>query len=169
VAKIGLSPKDLKRLERILPEYIDKRYKGMNAGNVAEKLKIPLKDVISFLIEKNVLRDEQVDMEFARVILAKNPSLRESIVARIDLSYDKLDRALALRDEKILKEAMGKSEISEIQILFPQIVVFLSLLSLPYTVTVMLCMTMIALVLNGAIERIMPLSAVEITMKMLKN
>ena len=169
MAKIGLSPKDLKRLERILPEYIDKRYKGMNAGNVAEKLKIPLKDVISFLIEKNVLRDEQVDMEFARVILAKNPSLRESIVARIDLSYDKLDRALALRDEKILKEAMGKSEISEIQILFPQIVVFLSLLSLPYTVTVMLCMTMIALVLNGAIERIMPLSAVEITMKMLKN
>ena len=169
MVEIGLKTRDLKRLEKLLPEYLAKRSKGMHAGNIADKLNLPLKDVISFLIEEDVLRDEQVDLELARVILAKNPQLKESIIERINLPYSRLDHALAIQDEETLKAAVGKSEIDEMYMILPQFVVFLGALQLPYTIAVMLFTAIVALLLNGTLQRIMPLSVVETTMKMLKT
>lgn len=169
MVEVGLKTKDLKRLEKLLPEYIAKRSKGMHAGNMADKLNLPLKDVVSFLIEKNVLRDEQVDLELTRVILAKNQQLRESIVKRINLPYDRLDHALATQDEETLKEAVGKSETNQLHILLPQLAVFVGVLQVPYTIAIMLFTTLVTLLLSGTLERIAPVSVVGTTMKMLTN
>lgn len=169
MVEIRLKTRDLKRLERLLPEYLAKRSKGMNAADMADKLGLPLKDIVSFLIERDILREEQVDLEFARIILAKNPELRESIVKRIDLSYAKLDHAIAVQDGRTLKEAVRKSEIKEICILLPQFAVILSVLQFPYAIAVMLFTTIVTLLLNGTLEKIIPLSTVQTTMNMLKN
>jgi len=164
-----LDIKDLKRLEKLLPEYCAKRSKGMHAGNIADKLDLPLKDVISFLIEKSVLKDEQVDLELARVILAKNPHLRESIAKRIKLPYEKLDYALATQDEKTLREAVGASQMTAVYIILPQVAIFLIALKFPYNIAVMLLTAIASLLLTEAIGRATRSSIVETAIKMLKN
>jgi hypothetical protein len=164
-----MKTKDMKRLEKVLPDYLANRNRGLHAGIIAERLGLPLKDVISFLIEKNVLRDEQVDLELTRVILARNSALRQSIVKRIDMPYEKLDRALAIQDDKILKEVGGKTEINELYALFPQFIIFLGVLEFPYAVALMICTTLAMLLLGGALQKVMLRSTIETVTKILRE
>lgn len=167
--EFGPKPKDLKKLEKALPEYLKKRGAGMHAGIVAQRLHLPLKDVISFLIEKDVLKDQQVDLELTRVILDRNPNLRQTIMRRIDMRYEKLDHALAIQDEKLLKEICGKSEINEIYALLPQFVIFLGVMRLPYSIALMICMSLITFLFTGTLQRVMSRSSIETIVRMLKE
>jgi hypothetical protein len=167
VVEIGLKPKDLKKLEKALPEYVNKRERGMHAGILAQKLGLPLKDVMSFLIQKDILKDEQVDLELTRVILSRNPDLKQSIMRRIDMQYEKFDRALAIQDEKILKEICWKSDSNEMYVLLPQFVILLGVMQLPYSIALMICMALATLLLNGTLQRVMSRSSIETIMKML--
>jgi hypothetical protein len=160
---------DIEKLEKILPEYLTNRTKGMHAGDIAEKLDIPLKDVISFLIEKDILKGEQIDLELARVILAKNPYLKNAILERINIPFTVLDRALATQDENTLREIWKQFEESKISPIFSGFVVFLFALNFPYNVVLTLCTVLLTLLCKKFLEKEPPKSNVEAIINMFKE
>jgi len=169
VEGFGLNSKKLKELEGILPEYLSKRNKGMHVGMIAEKLGLPLKDVMSFLIEKNVLRNEEVDLELTRVILHKNPNFRRSVVKRVGLSFKSLDYALATQNEKLLEEVRMHIAIEEVYYLFPKFVIFICIMSLPYGIALNVCMALFVFLLIEVLKKGMPKSSLQTVVKMLRG
>ncbi len=160
---------DMEKLNGILPLYVKKRTKGMNAGNISEQTGIPLKDVMSFLIERNILNGEQVDLELARVMISRNMDLRENILAKTNTTFKKLDLALAAQDSQKLREIGGQSEFQQAFSIIPQFMVFGSILQMPFNLTMSLCLALAGFLIMQVLQKYNPKSNIEIVTKILEG
>lgn len=97
-------------LKQFLPKYIANRDRGMDAGHLAEELNIALKDVISFLVEEEILVDEYIDLELFRVLIRKNPNVKSYLIRRFDISEEVLDRMLLTPDNPIVRGIWEKKQ-----------------------------------------------------------
>jgi hypothetical protein len=91
-------------LKRLLPKYISERHKGMDAGHLADELGIPLKDVISYLIEEKELSDENIDLELFRVMVRKQKDIDLFLQKFFDISKEELDKMLLNPHNSISRE-----------------------------------------------------------------
>ena len=115
-------------LEKIMPKYLASREKGMTAWDVSKKMGMPLKEVISFLMERDILNNEQIDLELVRIMLANNQELKNRLITRYSLSIPKIDYALVTQNNKIFEEIWDQFNTAKISLNFP--IVILPLVSL---------------------------------------
>ena len=158
---------DIQKLEEILPIYKKNRTKGMNAGHISDQTGIPLKDVISFLIEKKVLSGEQVDLELVRVMITRNPELKKAFTGKSGSSLTELDLALATDDSNALRKMGYQSEYEQAFSVIPQFIVVGGLINLSLDMIFGLCMTVAGLILMQILQRYNSKSSIEIVTKIL--
>ena len=158
----------VEKLKGVLLEYKTQREKGMNAGHIASKLDIPLKDVISFLIEENVLTGEQIDLELARVLLSKNPELRDRIWKRFGLPPNLLDKALVTQDQALWEYVWEQYKTPEIFPMFSSVVFFLFAMNMSYSLVLSICALFLSFFYKDMYRRI-PKSDIEKTLEILNK
>jgi len=94
--------------DEILHQYKTERERGVTATFIAEKTGVPLKEVIAYLIEKEILKGDQIDLELIRMYLQKTPEHRDKICVHLGLSADDLDKLLVKEDLTLKKEIWKK-------------------------------------------------------------
>lgn len=160
---------DLRKLQKMLATYKRNRIKGMNAAILAERVNLPLKDVVSFLIDSNELRGEQVDLELARVMLYKNSKLRNAIMMRNNVTYAELDYALATQDNALLRNVCNQSGIQQAYSLVPQFIIFAGLFSMPYEIAISICAILVGTLFTVAYQKLKPISNAELVIKIFEG
>jgi hypothetical protein len=160
---------ELQKLNEALPYYKKNRTKGVNAAIIAEKTGLPLKDVISFLIDKNELKGEQIDLEFARVMLYKNIQLQKLITENHSIAFKQLDHALAKEDEKFLRKLCNRREIDVAYSIVPSFAVSAGVLGMPYQLAVTLCLVFIGIILTETLMNFKPKSNVDLMLKIFEG
>jgi hypothetical protein len=169
VVELYLGMHDVQKLEKILPEYCSKRAAGMHAGVIAERVGLPLKDVISFLIDKGILSGEQVDLELARVMLARNSGLKRSILEKSGMPYREIDHALAVQDSKVLQEICGQFEFQQVYLLIPSFAMLTVSFGLSFELALGMCALFVSFLLAEAWQKLVPRTNAELVMRMFEG
>lgn len=162
---------EIKKLNEILPLYIKKRNEGMTAGYISKKTGIPLKDVISFLIEKKVITGEQVDLELVRVMIERNPELQNAITQNSNSTIKEIDNALATSDSDAIRKMGCESEFQQSPTFsfIPQVLIFGGLINLPMGIIFSMCMTIAGVIFMQLFDRMSSKSNIEIITRMLEG
>lgn len=165
---LSLHPR-VKDLIKLLPEYQMQRDKGMDAGHLAEKLNMPLKDVISFLTEEDILVEGQVDLELFRVFVRKNPDAKTRLIENLGISTDVLDSLLLTSDETVVGTIWQKRQQTRLMPLFNGFMFFFFAAKLPFYLILLIMNGIVCLLIAQLYLSERPPSARDLVLKALKE
>lgn len=102
-----LTLSEIEKLDKLAIGFQNQRSKGLTANYLANKSEVSLKDVMSYLIEKEILVGEQIDLELLRVLFEKNEALRNKTCQHLGISYDILDELLVTEKPSLKNDLWG--------------------------------------------------------------
>lgn len=99
-----LTSSKTEKLDEIVTKFLEQRSKGVTATYLADKAKVSIKDAMSYLIEKEILVGEKIDLELLRVLFEKNKDIRNKFCSHLGIPYATLDKLLLVEDESLKRE-----------------------------------------------------------------
>jgi len=128
------------KLEKHSEEFARQRSKGLTVSYLAEKAGVPLKEAMSFLIEKEILVGEQVDLELLRTLFERDHALRNEICEHLGITARLLDELLLDQDPNLKSRVWLNHQQNKVPVYLAGLMFAMNPLSVPSVGVLLACL-----------------------------